>query len=223
MKARFLMVAATVAALAALLAPSASVAAVTEVGVDDVGDWGATVDPGVAPVGDALGQDLLSAALEPTTNGINFVIRVTALPESGGVPEGSRYTWDMLVDNKFLELDGKFTNYSRGTCDPTAGTCPPPRDPGAAPFAVRGNCTTVQSVTTCQELGLVHATFDPATDSITIPVTYALLGGDACSVIMGGTNIFGGSISAAPSAFFTSSAMPLDTMYVDGVLDPNCP
>ena len=184
------------------------------VGTDDAGDWGSAVEPTIAPVGDALGQDLTSATIAMNgTDKVDFIIGVNSLPATGGAPEISRYTWDMDVDGNFVELDGKFTNYSRGACDPTAGSCPPPRDPGMSPFAVRGNCAANEAnVTICEEIGIVQAAFDAAKKTITVTVPLEMLGAKPGSKITPGTNIFGGSISATPAAFFTSSAMPLDTM-----------
>ena len=186
------------------------------VGTDASGDWGNATDPTIAPIGDALGQDLVEASVamaDKTT--VNFVIKLNSLPPSGGVPEVSRYTWDLTVDGNFTELDGKFTNYSRGACDPTAGSCPPPRDPGLQPFSVRGDCTVNEAnVTTCQEIGVVQATFDAASATITIPVTLELLKAKPGSKIGPGTNIFGGSVSAAPAAFVSSSGAPLDSLVV---------
>ena len=202
------------------------------VGTDAVGDWGDGGD--AALVGHALGQDLLGASIGmPNPDTANFSIEVSFLPSTGGIPEVSRYIWDMLVFNtevvdgerryvkpggEFLELDGKWTNYSRGACDPTSGQCPPPRDPGQQPFIVRGDCTTDPdtNVTTCKEIGLLKGTFSPATRTITIPVPASLLELGPCSVIAGGPNLFGGSISANPSAFFSSSGAPLDFMEVTG-------
>lgn len=204
------------------LVPAGAGATATTVGTDPAGDWGMgdpDADPVLAVLGDQLGQDLVSAAIEPDGDTVNFIIGVTTLPAAGGVPEFSRYTWDMMVDGTLRELDGKFTNYTRGTCDPTAGTCPPPRDPGTAPFAVRGNCSTTGNVTTCQEVGLVHATFDQATGTITIPVPKSLLPG--CE-IDAGPNVFGSageSISAIPAAFVSSSAFPLDVLLVEEVVN----
>jgi hypothetical protein len=168
-------------------------------------------------VADALGQDLISAAIDVRGDGtVNFIIGVTALLPAGGAPEVTRYTWNLFANGTAVELDGKFTNYSRGACDPTSGQCPPPRDPGLAPFLIRGNCTATGGVTSCQELGLVHATFDPTAATITIPVPISFLNPtDGCSVIEGGVNLFGDTVMAAPSAFFTSSAFPLDTMFVE--------
>ena len=192
------------------------------VGTDPAGDWGsAFAVPDVAPVGDVLGQDLTEASITMADKStINFVIKLNSLPPAGGMPEISRYTWDFAVDGNFTELDGKFTNYSRGACDPTAGTCPPPRDPGQQPFLVRGNCgvanDTGTTVTTCEEIGLVKATFDAAAGTITVPVPLELIKAKPGSKITGATNLFGGSISAAPAAFLTSSAMPLDTLTVTG-------
>ncbi|HET7482828.1 MAG TPA: hypothetical protein VFK89_08205 [Actinomycetota bacterium] len=188
------------------------------VGTDAAGDWGQAVDPTLAPVGDALGQDLTGASISGDAKTLNFVISLNSLPPTGGVPEISRYTWDFNVGKLFTELDGKFTNYSRGACDPTAGNCPPPRDPGLQPFSVRGDCgvasDTGTTVTTCKEIGLVQATFDAAAGTITIPVPAAMIHAKPGSKITPAANLFGGSISAAPAAFFTSSAMPIDTLVV---------
>ncbi|MGH2753518.1 MAG: hypothetical protein ACRDLB_03725, partial [Actinomycetota bacterium] len=131
------------------------------VGTDAADDWGDNVDPTLAPLGDALGQELVEASIQPAdAKTLNFNIVVNSLPASGGVPELTRYVWTMTVDGELLQLDGKFTNYSRGACDPTAGTCPPPRDPGMGPFSVRGNCTDNQgAAVTCEEIGSVTATF----------------------------------------------------------------
>ena len=187
------------------------------VGTDDAGDWGSAVEPALAPVGDALGQDLTSATIAMNgTDKVDFIIGVSSLPPSGGVPEISRYTWDMNVDGEFLELDGKFTNYSRGVCDPTSGACPPPRDPGMQPFFVRGNCTTEPNanLTTCEEIGVIQAVFDAAKKTITVTVPLEMMNAKPGSKITAGTNLFGGSVSATPAAFVTSSAMPLDTLTV---------
>lgn len=211
---RKFLLAAAFAALTISTLPASADATVL-VSEDDAGDWGAEVGAELAPIGSALGQDLVSASLRPDFEAglMHFIIGVTELPEIGGTPEATRYTWNFTVGTELAELDGKFTNYSRGTCDPTAGTCPPPRDPGLAPFALRGNCTTTESVTLCEELALLHATFDTATDTIDIPVPIALLNDlSECGDISPGANLFGGFLSAAPSAFLTSGAMPMDMM-----------
>jgi hypothetical protein len=143
---------------------------------------------------------------------------LNSLPPSGGVPEGSRYTWDFSVDGGTqLELDGKFTNYSRGACDPTAGTCPPPRDPGQAPFSVRGNCTdNGGAAVTCEELGFTQGTFDSATGTITVPVSLEMLGAKPGSKIAHGTqpgSNFAG-VTAIPSAFVSQGNMPFDELLL---------
>lgn len=189
------------------------------VGEDAIADWHA--EPDLAQIGHLLGQDLLTTHIDIDPDVTDFVIEVTYLPgATGGVPEATRYTWNFVVDGQDFELDGKFTNYSRGACDPTSGQCDPangnmPRDPGEAPFLLRGNCATNDAnVTLCEELALIHAEFDPRARTITIPVGNELLGLAPCTTISGGANLFGGSISAAPSAFFTSSVMPMDTMLI---------
>lgn len=215
---RFVTLALTAVMAAAFALPNIATAAKKPlvVGTDPTGDWGQAVEPSLAPAGDAMGQDLVGASIsmaDKTT--VNFIITLNSLPPSGGIPEGSRYTWDMNVDGNFLELDGKFTNYSRGACDPTSGQCPPPRDPGMQPFMVRTNCAANEAnVTVCEEVGIVQATFDAATATITIPVSLELLNAKPGSKIQPGTNIFGGSISTNPSAFVSSSAAPLDTLTV---------
>lgn len=192
----------------------------TVVGTDPAGDWGVvgpTGDASLNAMGDALGMDLVSAEVSKAdAKTLNFVIKLNSLPPSGGMPEIARYTWDFSVDGEFRELDGKFTNYSRGICDPTAGSCPPPRDPGQQPFFLRGNCgiteTPAISFTACEELAAIQATFDSAAGTITIPVPLAALGAKKGSKIEPAANIFGGSVSASPSAFLTSAAFPMDIL-----------
>jgi hypothetical protein len=188
------------------------------VGTDAAGDWGATVDPQIGPIGNAMGQDLTSASMSFDGKNVNFIIGVNSLPPNGGTPEFTRYTWNFTVGKEHVELDGKWTNYSRGTCDPTAGTCPPPRNPGQQPFVLRGNCatdnTTPVALTFCEEFALIQATFDPAEGTITIPVPLEAIKAKKGSKIAPGTNIFGGTISAAPSAYLTNSAMPMDTLAI---------
>ncbi|HEV2756931.1 MAG TPA: hypothetical protein VG318_14280 [Actinomycetota bacterium] len=202
----------------ALLLPATAQAAKKSgpvvVGTDAEDDWG---DGSNTAVGDALGQDLVSASIGMADAAtVNFVIGVKSLPAAGGAPEVTRYTWDFAVDGEHLELDGKFTNFSRGACDPTAGTCPPPRNPGLYPFILRGECTTDATLpvtlTICQELAKVEAVFDAATATITIPVPVEALGAKPGSKISGVGGTFGGTISAAPSAFLTSGSMPMDMM-----------
>jgi hypothetical protein len=187
-------------------------------GTDAVGDWGASVDPQIAPVGDALGQDLTQASMQLVDGEtLNFIIGVNSLPALGGMPEVSRYGWNFAVDGESVELDGKFTNYSRGVCDPTSGQCPPPRDPGSAPFFVRGNCAVLEgsNVTTCEEIGVVQATFDASAGTITIPVPLDLIGAKKGSKITPQASpVFGGTVEAAPSAFLTYGSFPADALTV---------
>lgn len=188
------------------------------VGTDPADDWGGNVDAGLAPIGNQLGQEIVEAAIEAKDKkSLNFYIKVASLPATGGVPELTRYVWTMTVDGELLQLDGKFTNYSRGACDPTAGMCPPPRDPGQAPFSVRGNCTdNGGAAVTCEEIGLVNGTFDAASATITVPVSLELLGAKAGSKIANGlqpgSNFQG--VSAMPSAFFSQGNLPFDELLV---------
>ncbi len=151
----------------------------------------------------------------PTPDTLNFVMNVASLPANGGAPEVSCYVWSMMVNGKSIELDGKWSNYSRGTCDPTSGKCPPPRDPGMQPFFVRGDCVAQGSVTTCKEIGLVKAKFDAAAKTITVPVPAALIGATPCAIIEPGSSLFGETVAAAPSAFLSLTAAPSDTLLVE--------
>ena len=188
------------------------------VGTDAADDWGSNVDGQLAPVGNQLGQELVEAAIEkPDATTLNFIIKVASLPASGGVPEFTRYVWTMTVDGTLIQVDGKFTNYSRGTCDPTAGNCPPPRNPGQAPFMVRGNCTdNGGAAITCEEIGLVNGTFDTAAGTITVPVPMELLGAKPGSVIahgiQPGSNFAG--VWAIPSAWASQADMPKDELII---------
>jgi hypothetical protein len=183
------------------------------VATDAADDWGANQDPTLQPIGDALGMELTEAVIEMADKDtVNFIIKVNSLPAPGGAPEVARYSWNFNAAGESFELDGKFTNYSRGVCDPTSGSCPPPRDPGSAPFFVRGNCTQTENLVTCEEVGIVQATFDAAESTITIPVPLEVLGAKHGSKIAPESGIFGGTISAAPSAFLTYGDFPMDNM-----------
>jgi hypothetical protein len=189
------------------------------VGTDAAGDWGTNADPtlGDTPIGDTLGQDLVGASIGMTEDkkSLNFIFQLNALPPSGGMPEFSRYTWDFTVDGgDTIELDGKFTNYSRGACDPTSGQCPPPRDPGMQPFLVRGACTVealvVTNLTICEELARVQGVFDAAAGTITVTVPLEAIKAKPGSKIAGATGTFGTTVNAAPSGFLTMSGFPMD-------------
>jgi hypothetical protein len=195
------------------------------VGTDADNDWGA--EGGVPPeAAGAFGQELVEASIEmadPKT--VNFIITVKELPPSGGMPEFTRYTWDFVVKGVNYSLDGKFTNYSRGACDPTSGQCDPttgkmPRDPGSAPFMVRGECapSDIPSFNACEEFGLVNAAFDAAAGTITIPVPLATFKGKPGTKIEPGVNItFGAGIAALPSAWVSTLTVPVyDLMFTTG-------
>ena len=217
---RTILLVALLTALAATpLAPAEAAKSKTVVmATDPDNDWGANVDPTIAPAGDALGQELVEASIGMADKKtLNFIIKVKSLPAPGGVPEITRYVWTVNVDDELIQLDGKFTNYSRGACDPTAGTCPPPRDPGSGPFLVRGNCTDNSgTAVTCEEIGVVNGTFDVAEGTITVPVPMELLGAKKGSRIthgvQPGSNFAG--VWAISSVLLSQGNMPLDEMIL---------
>ena len=188
------------------------------VGTDPAGDFhGLDGDPAFAPLGDVLGADLVKTSIHKADDELHFIIEVNSLQT---VPEFVRYIWGISVDGEYVEFDGKFTNYSRGACDPTSGQCPPPRDPGQQPFLVRGNCGTdpnASNLTVCQELGIVQAVFDTATATITIPVPMELINAKPKSKITAGLSDFsgqaGGNVLAIMSAFVSQSNWPGDAMH----------
>lgn len=207
---------------AALVAPgsvaTAAKAKAVKVGTDPAGDWSQEGDATVAPIGDALGQDLTAAYLGlANKKTLNFVIELNSLPAIGGWPEISRYQWSFTSGGEAYELDGKFTNYTRGACDPTGGSCPPPRDPGMQPFLLRGDCgpdPNASNVIVCKELGTVQATFDAAKATITVPVPLKLIKARPGSKIGPAAAAAGGTITVSPSAFFTYTGGPFDYMNV---------
>ena len=205
-------------ALPAGTASAAKKAGPVVVGTDDAGDFNVQDDPTFAPIGDVLGADLVEASIvKADTKTLNFVIKLNALQT---VPELIRYIWSVDVDGEYVELDGKFTNYSRGACDPTAGKCPPPRDPGQQPFFVRANCVTdaTANLTTCEEVGIVKGVFDTSANTVTIPVPMDLIGAKPGSKIGPGTSDFtaqsGGTVLAIASAFVSRSDFPRDALMV---------
>lgn len=200
----------------------------TVVGEQDAGTFGRTVDPELGPIGTALGADLREARISmPDPETVVFEIQLEELPPTGGTPEVIRYTWDMFIDGEVAQLDGKFTNYSRGTCDPTSGQCDPengrmPRDPGQRPFMFRGNLNQVDlAVTTfnaMDELEVIEADFDVEEATITVAVSVAtieLLEGvdfGPCSTITPGAGIFEGTVETAPAAFVSYGSFPSDVI-----------
>lgn len=203
----------TAGLIAALVLPSSTAVAAkkkgktVKLGKDPVGDWGANVDASISPLGDALGQDLTSAAMSNDKKKLNFIMGLNSLPPNGGAPEVTRYQWAFNIDGNAFELDGKYTNYSRGACDPTSGQCPPPRDPGMQPFMLRGNCVS-GTVVTCEELGIVQASFDADKGTITIPVPLKSIKAKR------GSRVIGGTLSTSLSAYFSANAGPEDTLTV---------
>jgi hypothetical protein len=205
------------------------------VGTQNAGTFGDSEEEGA--LGTAIGADLRQATIRMLdAETLEFVIGLESLPPNGGAPEVVRYTWDFLVDGVKGQLDGKWSNYSRGACDPTSGQCAPParmpRDPGMQPFLLRANeqagCLTPQdsgapvpvpcglNFTAMDELDVLQGQFDTAEATITIliPVEKIALieGADfgPCSRITPSAGIFGGVVEAMPAAFVSSTTMPAD-------------
>jgi hypothetical protein len=135
---------------------------------------------------------------------------------AGGTPEATGYGWSFAYNGDEYELARKFTNYSRGACAPTAGSCPPARGPGVGYLSLRGNCTTSThgaNLTLCEELGGVNDIFDPEDGTISILLGAEMVSVDgvaACDTISSSPSFIGQSVWAASSVFVTSSAFPYD-------------
>ena len=212
-------------ALAALLVPSVSAKAKKAgpmvVAKDDAADWGSNVDPTIAPVGGALGQELVEASISMAdAKTVNFVIKVAGLPPTGGIPEFARYSWDFTVNGEAFGMSGNFTDYARGVCYPAhTNTCPPPKDPGQQPFYVRqGPCTIgTGGLGECNLVATAQAVFDTAEGTITIPVPAAAIGAKPGAKIGPGANsVFGATIYASPAAVSANANAPHDTMVATG-------
>jgi hypothetical protein len=134
------------------------------VGTQGAGTFGDSPEEG--ELGTLIGADLREGRITMLDEDtLEFVVQLESLPSSGGTPEVVRYTWDFLVDGVKAQLDGKWSNYSRGACDPTSGQCAPPdrmpRDPGMQPFLLRANeqagCLNPQPSADVPEVGTVGA------------------------------------------------------------------
>ena len=210
---------------AAVIAPAGAAAKKTSgplvVGTDDAADWGANVDPNIAPVGAALGQELVEASIEMAdAKTVNFVIKVSGLPPTGGIPEFARYSWDFTVNGSAYSMSGNFTDYGRGVCYPAhTNSCPPPKDPGQQPFYIRqGPCTIgTGGLGECNLLATIQGTFDTATGTITIPVPLDVISAKPGSKIGPGSNsVFGATIYASPAAVSANANGPHDVMTATG-------
>jgi hypothetical protein len=72
----------------------------------------------------------------------------------------------------------------------------------------------VGTTVVCEELGIVHARFNAAKGTITVPVPMKLIKAKRGSKIAGGATDFGGTVAAVPSAFFSLLDGPNDTLTV---------
>lgn len=188
------------------------------VATDPADDWGSNADGNLQPIGDGLGLELVEASIAMAdASTINFILKVNGLPPTGGIPEIARYNWDFQADGVAYQLSGAFTEYLRGICNPNVtGACPPgpPRDPGSAPFFIRQGPCNVGAA--CEEIALVHATFDAAAGTITIPVPLETIEAKPGSKIGPGASSLGMPIYAALAAFVTYADLPNDQMMVTG-------
>jgi hypothetical protein len=188
------------------------------VATDPADDWGANVDPNIAPAGTALGMEIVEAAigLSDDKKAINFIIKLNT-PTGGGLPETVRYGWEFSVDGRTYQLNGGRTELLRGMCNPltTDPACPPNvGDPVALtnfPFFVRsGTCT---AGATCVVHAVVNAVFDATAGTITIPVPLEAVEGKLGSTIGPVGGLFG-AVYAAPGVVVTTNGVPHDAISI---------
>lgn len=202
------------AVLVAMPAGAATPIAATSVGTDARYDWGTNWGPGLAKVGEALGEDLVGAEVAATSDTITFVFKVTVLPmtyaNAGSVPGVPVYHWEMGVDGRLVIVRGTFR----------------PEDPGCvtskcmtSTFVVQSNCKTTaeNSYMECEQLGRVPATFaqgPPGT--ITVEVPRELIGADDGTVIGPMRSPFaeyvGGNLIATTVPPYSDALYPADWM-----------
>lgn len=115
--------------------------------------------------------DLLSARiaqLDPETGDLTFVLKLRDLPADGSMPEAARYIWDFGIDlggfePVALSIEGKFTDVARNQST---------RIPN---FILRGNCETVDNITTCENIADLPAEMIGSDDEIFVDVPKAIL------------------------------------------------
>lgn len=188
------------------------------VATDPADDWGANVDPNIAPAGTPLGMELIEAAigLSDDKKAINFIITLAG-PTGGGTPETIRYGWDFSVDGNAYQLNGGRTELVRGMCNPliTDPACPPNvGDPAKLtnfPFFVRSGTCTVGA--DCTVHAVVNAIFDATAGTITIPVPLEILEAKLGSTIAPLPGLFG-AIYAAPGLLVTTNGLPHDAIAI---------
>ena len=207
-----LLVSALIAAFPGAQASAGKAAKPTVVATDDAGDWGAAAGA-PAQIGDALGQELTSAAFSSDGKNLNLIIGLNSLPPWGGMPEVSRYNWDFTVDGTAFQATGGFTELLRGTCNPLhTGECPPPQATAPGTWFIRQGPCTVGS--DCFVVARTVATFDAASATITVPIPLSVLKAKPGSKVGPGATTFGGSVYAAPAALISVNSLPADIIII---------
>lgn len=131
---------------------------------DPVGDA-----PGAPEAGETTGVDLIGATLsvpDPANPELLVRWKLTGLPPSGGIPEGTRYSLPFKIGTKEFQVQAKFSNLSSITVtdDPQGHV-----SHVGGSFQLRGNCTTSwngSGVAYCYHLMWLTGGFDTTTDTV---------------------------------------------------------
>lgn len=180
------------------------------VGMDPVGDWRVVDSAALAPVGEALGQDLVSASLKVSDEDLTFILKVSSLPDaeqSSGV-----FSWDFRIGKQLWRL----TNLP---CDPAEWIPPPvavpsPNTESCTPSSVGSSAGPLASwdLMKCGQPRMVNIIFncihragvpalpDAASDSIAITVGRSLLQARSGDLLKPARVFEGGDVAVGPVA-----------------------
>ncbi|HYH27248.1 MAG TPA: hypothetical protein VEA19_00555 [Actinomycetota bacterium] len=133
-----------------------------------------TGDAPVAPeLGSTTGVDLVAARMYvPNPASPNLVVEweVTNLPDTGAIPEGTRYSLAFKVGTKEFQVQAKFSNLASVT---TLDDPPGHVTNASKAFQIRGNCTTDYQgtgVAACPHLGWLTGEWDTAENVVRVQV-----------------------------------------------------
>lgn len=153
------------------------------VGKDAAGDWSKDINPALAPLGDQLGQDLVSATIDATSpTEIAFVFGLTSLPTDQA--PASVLVWDFTIGDKWWRLTNALCDPSSTvTGTPPAVTPNPPTscvpEPGVgATFELMecGDARVVNVFANCLARESVQAELDAGAGTISVSVSRDAIG-----------------------------------------------
>jgi hypothetical protein len=187
------------------------------VGEDPAGDWALEGVPAGGQVGEALGQDLISASIDAGKSTVTFIFGLASLDAQ---PSGV-FTWDMTIGKKAFRI----TNLP---CDPSdwvtaPGTLPDPNT-GACESSPAGPLTTfdlmecgvprtVNIIYNCAYKSTIEAVVDTSADSISVSVPTDLLRAKGGAAIKP-SGIDGAAVAVSPVPAGATVPAPGDVLKI---------